>query len=180
MSSSPAQVPVATWDDGFRLVQVGFGHPDAVRLVAEVQAVYVERYGEEDVTPLEPEMFDPPSGSFFVGYLGDDPVASGAWRRHPEVAEQVGWPGLDVAEIKRMYVAPRAQRRGLARRVLGFLEGHAREAGIEALVLESGIHQPEALALYDTSGYADIPGYGVYVGDPEAVYRGKRLDVVAG
>ena len=49
--------------------RVGYGHPDAMRLIDEVQAEYVVRYGGPDETPLDPLMFEPPSGSFFVGYV---------------------------------------------------------------------------------------------------------------
>ena len=59
-----------------RIDRVPFTHPDAQRLVAEVQAEYVVRYGGPDETPLEPTMFDPPRGAFFVGYEVQDTVSS--------------------------------------------------------------------------------------------------------
>ena len=61
--------------------RVGYGHPDALLLIEEVQAEYVVRYGGRDETPLDPLMFEPPAGSFFVAYDGGRPVATGAWRR---------------------------------------------------------------------------------------------------
>jgi len=62
----------ATGDrSALRFVRVGFGHADAVRLIEEVQQEYVARYGGMDETPLDPLMFDPPLGSFYVGYLDD-------------------------------------------------------------------------------------------------------------
>lgn len=159
----------------WRLERVAYGHPDVLRLVEEVQAVYVERYGGRDETPLDPLMFEPPSGSFFVGYLDDEPVATGAWRR--TTAARV--PGLaadaPVAEIKRMYVAPSAQRRGLARRVLAHLERTAAESGVLALVLETGVAQPEAIALYESSGYAPIAGFGHHRDSPLSRCFGKVL-----
>jgi hypothetical protein len=72
-----------------RLERVDYGHPDAMHLIAEVQAEYVVRYGGPDKTPLDPLMFAPPLGSFYVGYLPLDgaerPVATGAWRVHDDV-----------------------------------------------------------------------------------------------
>jgi hypothetical protein len=66
------------------IVRVGYGHPDAMLLIGEVQAEYVLRYGGPDATPLDPLMFEPPLGSFYVGYLELDgarrPVATGAAR----------------------------------------------------------------------------------------------------
>ena len=42
---------------GLEIVRVGYGHPDAMLLIAEVQAEYVIRYGGPDDTPLDPLMF---------------------------------------------------------------------------------------------------------------------------
>jgi GNAT superfamily N-acetyltransferase len=61
-----------------------------------------------------------------------------------------------------MYVAPRARRRGLARVTLAHLEETARAAGAQAIVLETGLAQPEAIALYESSGYVAIPSFGFY------------------
>src|SRR5690606_29632764 len=47
-----------------------FDHPDAQRLIAELQDVYRERYGGEDDTPVDPREFAPPGGHFVVGYAG--------------------------------------------------------------------------------------------------------------
>ena len=154
------------------LVRVPFGHPDAMRLIGAVQQEYVARYGGIDETPLEHAMFDPPRGSFFVGYLGDTPVASGAWRRRDDVT---ALGSTATAEIKRMYVAPEARGRGLARRMLAHLEATAAEAGAEVTILETGTKQPEALALYESAGYLGVPKFGFYCHAPESRCFGKRL-----
>lgn len=165
------------WDDvdtqaTLRVERVGYGHCDAVALIAEVQAEYVVRYGGTDDTPLDPLMFEPPSGSFFVGYLGDDPVASGAWRRTS--VDVLGTAA--TAEIKRMYVVPRARGRGHARAMLAHLEATAAASGLESLVLETGIAQPEAIALYASCGYTRVPGFGFYRDEPLSRCFGKRLE----
>ena len=59
-----------------------------------------------------------------------------------------------AAEIKRMYVAPAGRRTGLARAMLAHLETTALAAGADVMVLETGTEQPEAIALYESSGYA--------------------------
>jgi ribosomal protein S18 acetylase RimI-like enzyme len=154
-----------------RIERVGYGHPDAMLLIAEVQAEYVLRYGGRDKTPLDPLMFEPPTGSFFVGYLplgaGTEgaarPVASGAWRSHDDV-EVFGT--RRTAEIKRMYVVPEARARGLARTMLAHLERSAAASGAEAMILETGTAQPEAIALYESSGYTPIPSFGYYKDAP--------------
>ena len=108
------------------LCRVAYDHPDAVLLVEGVQKVYVERYGDVDVTPVAPAEFSAPLGVFVVGYVDGEPVACGGWRAH-DVADAP----LEVgdAEIKRMYVVEAARGKGLARAVLGELERTAVEAG---------------------------------------------------
>jgi ribosomal protein S18 acetylase RimI-like enzyme len=146
-------------------------HPDALLLVEAVQEEYVARYGGRDESPIARCDFEDPTGQFFVGHLDGTPVATGAWRR-----STVRALGADVtAEIKRMYVVPAAQRRGIARRMLAHLEATAAAAGIEALVLETGMKQPEAIALYESAGYEPIPGFGHYCGSELSRCFGRRL-----
>ncbi len=144
---------------GWRIQRLPITHPDADLLVEEVQAEYVARYGGRDETPIDPTYFEEPNGAFFVGYLEDRPVATGAWRRRTDVL--VDGTSL-TAEVKRMYVAPRARGRGLARAVLAHLEDTARAAGAEVMVLETGLRQPEAITLYESAGYLPIAGFGFY------------------
>ena len=116
------------------------------------------RYGSRDDSPIDPRDFEDPLGRFFVGYLDGTPVATAAWRRSPVRAL-----GAEVtAEVKRMYVVPAAQRRGIARRMLAHLETTAAAEGVQALVLETGLRQPEAIELYLSSGYEPVPGFGHY------------------
>ncbi|MBW8752436.1 MAG: GNAT family N-acetyltransferase [Propionibacteriales bacterium] len=156
----------------WQIVALPITHPDAALLVEDVQQEYVVRYGSRDETPLEPAYFEPPSGAFYVGYLDGRPVATGAWRLRSDVLVD----GSDrTAEIKRMYVAADARRRGLARLVLAHLEGTARAAGAEVMVLETGLAQPEAIALYEASGYTPIPGFGFYKDAPLSRCFARRL-----
>jgi GNAT superfamily N-acetyltransferase len=156
--------------------RTGFTDPVAQALIAELQHEFVVRYGGPDETPLDPTMFDAPSGAFFVGWSLEDgvsePVATGAWRRRPDVS---ALGGTVAAEIKRMYVVPRAQRRGLARIMLAHLEATASNAGADLMVLETGLAQPEAIALYESSGYVPVEGFGYYKDAPSVRYFGKRL-----
>lgn len=147
-------------------------HPDAARLVEEVQEEYVVRYGSRDESPVDPTEFEAPHGAFFVAYAGGVPVATGAWRRRTGMTEL----GSDaVAEIKRMYVVATARRTGLARRMLVHLEETAREAGIEVLVLETGMRQPEAIALYAGQGYERIRDFGHHAGLPDVRSFARRI-----
>ncbi len=145
-----------------RMKRVAYGDPAATMLIDAVQAEYVARYGGPDESPVDPLLFEPPMGSFFVGYDGDEPVATGAWRRSS--VEVLGV--MRTAEIKRMYVVPHRRGRGLSRVVLGHLETTAAGSGVEALVLETGLAQPEAIALYLSSGYVPVPAFGYYKASP--------------
>ncbi|MEU3609058.1 GNAT family N-acetyltransferase [Streptomyces sp. NPDC035033] len=138
-----------------------YDHPDAVKLQDAVQAEYAVRYaGEGDATPLDPSMFRPPHGLYLLAYDPEGrPVASGAWRRQDENEE--GYADGD-AELKRMYVIPEARGLGLARRLLAVLEDDARAAGRTRMVLETGTAQPEAIALYASSGYEPCAKFGLY------------------
>ncbi|MEU9054644.1 GNAT family N-acetyltransferase [Streptomyces sp. NPDC048384] len=140
---------------------VPFDHPDAVKLNDQVQAEYGVRYGDDgDATALDTADFRPPNGLYLIAYdaLGT-PVASGGWRAQDENGE--GNEDGD-AELKRMYVIEQMRGRGLARRILAALEDDARAAGRTRMVLETGAKQPEAVALYTSSGYEPCGKFGYY------------------
>jgi GNAT superfamily N-acetyltransferase len=148
---------------GWRVERLPITHPDAGLLVEDVQEEYVRRYGGRDETPIDPTYFEEPLGAFFVGYLDDRAVVTGAWRRRNDVDVD---GTRQTAEIKRMYVAPSVRRVGLARAMLAHLEETARAAGAEAMVLETGIRQPEAITLYRSAGYTPVRGFGFYRDEP--------------
>lgn len=152
---------------------VAYDDPDAAKLIDEVQLEYVARYGAPDETPVDVTEFISPRGLFLVGYLDGVPVASGAWRAHDEPAPDFR-PG--DAELKRMYVVPSARGRGFARAMLAELEGMAVAAGRLRAVLETGTEQPEAIALYTSSGYHPIESFGVYKNEPESRCFAKLLN----
>ncbi|WP_231123535.1 GNAT family N-acetyltransferase [Nocardioides sambongensis] len=153
------------------LAQVGYDHPDVVALVAAVQAEYVERYGSPDDGPVDLTEFADGNGLFLLGRIDGRPVATGAWRRSAVVA--LG--GGPTAELKRMYVVPGRRGQGLSRLVLAELERTAQLAGVDVLVLETGLKQPEAIGLYTSSGYQPVPGFGHYSGHVLSRCFGKRI-----
>jgi GNAT superfamily N-acetyltransferase len=67
-------------------------------------------------------------------------------------------------EVKRMYVLPNNRGKGIATTLLWELEKWALELGYMKCVLETGKRQPEAISLYEKSGYQRIPNYGQYKG----------------
>lgn len=80
-----------------------------------------------------------------------------------------------TAEIKRMYVVETYRGRGLATQILTNLESWAKELGYKRCVLETGIRQPEAIALYEKKGYTCIPNYGHYIDVKNSVCFEKLL-----
>ena len=145
-----------------------FDNPAAKALIAEVQAEYVRRYGDVDATPVDPAEFAPPNGAFLIAYLDGVPAACGGWRLN-----------RGDAEIKRMYVATAVRGRGVARRILAELEANARDTGLTRIILETGDRQPEAITLYESSGYTRIPGFGIYRDEPGCQCYAKPLNVPA-
>jgi GNAT superfamily N-acetyltransferase len=139
--------------------------PAALELTELVQGEYVVRYGGRDQAPINVAEFLPPKGLFLVARLDGVPAACGGWRAL----------GDGRAEIKRMFTASAYRNRGLARTVLAELENTAAAAGIEEIVLETGSVQPEAIALYESSGYRPVEGFGFYAGQPLSRSFAKRV-----
>ncbi|WP_328631773.1 GNAT family N-acetyltransferase [Streptomyces sp. NBC_00356] len=149
-----------------------YGHPDAASLSDQVQAEYRKRFGYDDFTDLHPAHFDPPQGLFLVAYDAGDPVACGGWRAQDRDDE--GYGDGD-AELKRMFVMERARGRGLARRILAALEKSARDAGRTRMVLETGVHLPEAIGLYEADGYRPAPPFGPFRAYSDSRFYAKSL-----
>ena len=100
-----------------------------------------------------------------VAYVGGEAVGCGAIKGYAEC----------VAEIKRMFVREEQRGRGIAGKVLAELEKWASELDFSECVLETGLKQPEAIALYRKSGYETIPNYGQYVGVENSICMKKLI-----
>jgi GNAT superfamily N-acetyltransferase len=139
----------------------------AAAMIRALNAELAERYPEEGANHfrLDRDEVVVGRGAFLVAYSSGEPVACGAVRRID----------ADTAEIKRMYVAPQARRRGIAQQLLARLEAEAHRLGVKRIVLETGVRQPEALALYERAGFGRVPPFGEYVGSPMSVCMAKRL-----
>ncbi|MQA25759.1 MAG: GNAT family N-acetyltransferase [Micromonosporaceae bacterium] len=147
------------------IASVPYTDPEAQRLITAALADLSERYqGDGDATPIDPAQFTPPGGIFLMAWQDGVAVGCGGWRAHGE-----------DAEIKRMYTAPEARGRGVARAVLNALEETARHAGKGRMILETGNRQPEAIGLYESQDYEQIPNFGYYKDEPGAVCYGLTL-----
>lgn len=100
-----------------------------------------------------------------VAYEDNEAVGCGALRKYSE----------DAAEIKRMFVKPARRGRGIARNILAELELWAKELNFSECILEMGIKQPEAIRLYQKSGYLKISSYGQYLNVENSVCMKKSI-----
>ena len=137
---------------------VPYDDPVATALRTDLLADLAARYGSDDgdSTPIGPGDFDPPHGGFLVAWLDGHAAGCVGWRGH----------GDREAELKRMWVATGARGRGVAKALLAAVEGAARTAGKTRMVLETGVEQPEAMSLYEASGYHAIGNSGHYADSP--------------
>jgi putative acetyltransferase len=130
----------------------------------ELQAIYPQPGATH--FRLDPDEVADGRGVFLVIYREGIPVGCGALRLLD----------YETAELKRMYVSPAARGLGLGRRLVTALEEHARALGVRRLVLETGVLQSAALALYRGCGFHPIPLYGEYCLSPEtSICLGKDL-----
>lgn len=138
--------------------------PQAQALVAGMVREISGHYGPDvaERTPsATPQDFSPPGGCYVALFDGDAAVAGGGIKQLE--------PG--VGEVKRMYVVPDRRGEGLGRTLLAALEGAARELGYRVVRLDTGVHQPEAVGLYRSAGYQEIPDYN---GNTYASYWGEK------
>jgi ribosomal protein S18 acetylase RimI-like enzyme len=63
------------------------------------------------------------------------------------------------AEVKRMWVDPAVRGVGLGRRLLVAVEEEARAEGVSVLHLETNASLTEAMALYRSAGYVEVPAF---------------------
>ena len=82
---------------------------------------------------------------------------------------------LQTMEVKRMYTLPEHRGKGIARNILKELEKWAAELSCNKCILETGKRQPEAIELYQRSGYTIIPNYGQYAAIENSVCFEKQL-----
>ncbi len=80
-----------------------------------------------------------------------------------------------TAEIKRMFVRTEHRGKGIAVEILRELENWASELNFSFAILETGYKQPEAIRLYEKTGFALIPNYGQYEGIENSVCMKKKL-----
>jgi GNAT superfamily N-acetyltransferase len=89
-----------------------------------------------------------------VAYIENQPIGCGAFKEFNQ----------GCVEIKRMFTIPETRGKGVATLILKELENWATQLGYSSCILETGIRQTEAVALYKKNLYNITPNYGQYAG----------------
>ncbi|MDR6770986.1 GNAT family N-acetyltransferase [Azospirillum sp. BE72] len=136
-----------------------------VALVAALDRYLLELYPADTCHLLDIAELEAPDLRFFVARKDGVPVGCAALRVDPS----------GYGEVKRMFVDPATRGHRIGERLLARLEEQARAEGLTALLLESGIHQPEALGLYRKAGFSDRGPYACYEENGVSVFMEKPL-----
>lgn len=139
--------------------------PDARALIAELDAVLAPLYPSTSRHGYSVDKLINQGVIFFVVRHDDIPAGCGGVQFFDD----------EYAELKRMYVRPQFRGLGLAKKLLSHLQDYARAQGIPLLRLETGIHQTQAIALYERFGFQRIPPFGNYFEDPLSRCYEKRI-----
>jgi|SRR4051794_23349363 len=128
-------------------------HPDARsclrRYFAELGRRSKDGYDPARGVSAEPHELRAPAGCLLIAYLRDEPVGCGAVKHRP------GGP----SDVKRMWVAETARGLGIGRRMLAELEACAVRSGADVARLETNRALTEAIALYRSAGYVEVPAF---------------------
>jgi GNAT superfamily N-acetyltransferase len=168
ITEEPYDGPVATELVGTLMAELNERYADVDHLdhaelpeeAAEGDAAYLAEVTAEQTTR--------PRGVFLVAWEDGDVVGCGALKPLDK--------DPSCAEIKRMYTAPPARGKGVGRAILERLEAVAAELGYREVLLETGLAQPEAMALYASHGWHRIEPYGHHRESPWSVSFAKVLD----
>ncbi|MGE8366883.1 GNAT family N-acetyltransferase [Cupriavidus sp.] len=143
---------------------------EVIRLIDELDAYQKPLYPPESHHGIDIEALSQPNVLFaVVRDARGVAVGCGAIVLQPE-----------FGEIKRMYVRPENRGGGIAMALLTRLEGEAIARDCPRFVLETGVSQPEALALYGRAGYVRCGPFGTYAEDPLSVFMQKDAAQPAG
>ncbi len=149
-------------------IVIAFERPDtadAQLLIAELETHLAPFYPATSRHGYSVEKLIKQGVAFFVVRQDGVPAGCGG----------VQFFGTEYGELKRMFVRPQFRGLGLAKLMLEHLEQYTRDHNIKVLRLETGIHQKEAIGLYERVGYQSIPPFGEYVDDPLSRFFEKRI-----
>ena len=133
--------------------EVDPSHPDARQCFrayfAELDARSDSGFDPDAGISAEPHELTPPAGCLLIAYVHAEPVGCGAVKHHPG----------EASEIKRMWVSASARGLGIGRRMLEELEARVAASGATMARLETNRALVEAIALYRSAGYREVPAF---------------------
>jgi putative acetyltransferase len=139
--------------------------PEAAGLILELEAHLASLYPSTSRHGFSVERLVAEKVDFFV--LRSDGVPAGCGG--------ILFVDDEYGEIKRMYVRSEFRGQGLGARILAHLTRLATSRGTTLLRLETGIHQREAISLYEREGFHRIPPFGPYTDDPLTLCYEKQV-----
>lgn len=139
--------------------------PDVIVLIEDLNTYLLSLYKPDQCHHLTIRELAGDNVTFFTARIDGELVGCGALRRIDE----------RMSEVKRMYVLPSLQGRGIGRRLLDAIEARALDQGTGTLVLETGVEQPDAVALYEKNGFTQRGAYLDYVEDGISIFMEKRI-----
>ena len=138
---------------------------DVLPLLQQADDYALSLYPAENYHGLDVDSLDRSDVAFFVARVDGMALGTAA------IVDR----GDGSAELKRMFVTAEARGLGVGRALLDAAEAHARDRGATVMLLETGLPQAAAIALYERAGYSAIPRFGPYIDDPTSYCMKKRL-----
>ncbi|MBK9994892.1 MAG: GNAT family N-acetyltransferase [Saprospiraceae bacterium] len=146
------------------IIRTDANHPEFIKLVSQLDAILRELDGVEHVFYAQFNKIDTLEHVVLL-YIDQLAVGCGALKKY----------SIDTMEIKRMYVLPEYRSLGIATKILSELESWMLSLGNTTSILETGIRQKDAIALYQKNHYIRIPSYGQYKNVENSVCFSKIL-----
>lgn len=147
-----------------KLVRTDAQHKDFKLLVSKLDADLGARDGEDHAFYHQFNSIDAIKYAV-IAFIDETAVGCGAIKKFDN----------ETTEVKRMYVVPSKRSKGIATLILKELETWTAELGFKSCILETGKRQPEAISLYQKSGYQRISNYGQYKGIKNSVCFEKNI-----
>lgn len=138
---------------------------DASQLIRELDEHLIPLYSIESRYGFSVDKLIQEEVAFFVMRYNEELVGCGGVKVFPG----------EYAEVKRMYVRPQYRGRGFAKMILEHLAAFAREQQVVLLRLETGIHQHEAIGLYERVGFRPIGRFGDYPANSQSLFYEKSI-----
>jgi putative acetyltransferase len=147
------------------VTQVDPRSPLTVALIEELDRYMNQLYPADSNHLMDLDALCAPDVRFFAAQVDGETVGCAAVKQF-----------RDYTEVKRVYISPRARGLGVAKRLIEALEKATRDAGLKIMRLETGIYQPEALALFERLGFTRTSSFGGYPkDDPYSVFMERKL-----